>query len=166
MALRRLGEVCYTMRMRTSAMRMLPEALDQVSGPSRQWRDGREETLVAFARAAITINMPQTALGITARIGHAERRGMIETEVTRWLLARGQLTRAEEVAYAIGHTAMHEWAMAEVAVGHVYAGDAARGSGARHAQDRDGNCVGAHRAGSEAARRGDQHADRAARADQ
>src|SRR5258706_60986 len=39
---------------------------------------------------------------------------------------RGQRTRAEEVAYAIGHQPMHEWAMAEVAVGHVRAGDAAR----------------------------------------
>lgn len=127
-ALRRLGEVCYALRMRASAMRMLSEALDlETPGPSRQWRDEREETLVAFARAAVAIDMPQTALGITARISHAERRGMIETEVVRWLLERGQRTRAEEVAYAIGHTAMHEWAMAEVAVGHARAGDFARG---------------------------------------
>jgi len=128
LALRRLGEVCYALRMRASAMRMLSEALDlEVPGLPRAWRDEREETLVGFARAAIAIDMPQTALGITARIGHAERRGMIETEVVRWLLARNQRTRAEEVAYAIGHTTMHEWAMAEVAVGHVRAGDPPRG---------------------------------------
>ena len=83
---------------------MLSEALDlEMQGLPRTWRDEREETLVAFARAAVAINAPDTALGITARIGHAERRGMIETEVVRWLLARGQRTRAEEVAYALGH---------------------------------------------------------------
>jgi len=127
-ALRRLGEACYGLRMRASAMRMLSEALDlEAPGPPRSWRDEREETLVAFARAANMIDLPQTALGITARINHAERRGMIETEVVRWMLAHGERTRAEEVAYAIGHLAMHEWAMAEVAVGHARAGDTARG---------------------------------------
>ena len=127
-ALRRLGEACYGLRMRASAMRMLSEALDlEAPGPPRTWRDEREETLVAFARAANAIDLPQTALGITARISHAERRGMIETEVVRWMLAHGERTRAEEVAYAIGHLAMHEWAMAEVAVGHARAGDTARG---------------------------------------
>jgi hypothetical protein len=127
LALRRLGEVCYAQGMRAPAMRMLSEALDlEAPGLPRVWRDEREETLVAFARAAVAIDATDTALGITARIGHAERRGMIETEVVRWLLARGQRTRAEEVAYAIGHQPMHEWAMAEVSVGHVRAGDAAR----------------------------------------
>jgi hypothetical protein len=126
-ALRRLGEACYGLRMRASAMRMLSEALDlEAPGPPRTWRDEREETLVAFARAANLIDLPQTALGITARISHAERRGMIETEVVRWMMAHGERTRAEEVAYAIGHLAMHEWAMAEVAVGHARAGDTAR----------------------------------------
>ncbi len=123
-ALRQLGEACYGLRMRASAMRMLSEALDlEAPGPPRTWRDEREETLIAFARAATAIDLPQTALGITARISHAERRGMIETEVVRWMLAHGERTRAEEVAYAIGHLAMHEWAMAEVAVGHARAGD-------------------------------------------
>src|SRR4029079_12606522 len=85
-ALRRLGEVCYALRMRASAMRMLSEALDlEAPGAPRGWRDEREETLVAFARAAIAIDLPQTALGITARINHPERRGMIETEVVRWM---------------------------------------------------------------------------------
>jgi hypothetical protein len=126
-ALRRRGEACYAQRMRASAMRMLSEALDlDAPGSTRARRDEREETLVAFARAASAIDLPQTTLGITARISHAERRGMIETEVVRWMLAHGERTRAEEVAYAIGHQAMHEWAMAEVAVGHARAGDIAR----------------------------------------
>jgi len=127
LVLRRLGEACYSQGMRAPAMRMLSEALDlEAPGLPRIWRDEREETLVAFARAAVAIDATDTALGITAQIGHAERRGLIETEVVRWLLARGQRTRAEEVAYAIGHQPMHEWAMAEVAVGHVRAGDTAR----------------------------------------
>lgn len=127
LALRRLGEVCYVHRMRIPAMRMLSEALDlEVQGLPRTWREECEEVLVALARAAVAINAPDTALGITARIVHAERRGLIETEVVRWLLAHGQRTRAEEVAYAIGHAGMHEWAMAEVAVGHMRAGDATR----------------------------------------
>lgn len=126
-ALRRLGEVCYSMRMRTSAMRMLSEALDlEVPGLPRSWRDQREAVLVAFARAAIAMGMSDTALGITVRIGHAERRGLIETEAIRWLLTRDQRKRAEEVAYAIGHEGMHEWAMAEVAVGHARAGNRVR----------------------------------------
>lgn len=124
LALRHLGEVCYSLRMRAPAMRMLSEALDlEAPGPTRQWRDQHEETLVALARAAIDIGAPDTALGITTRIVHAERRGMIETEVVRWLIAHGRLSRAEEVAYAIGHPGNHDWAMAEVAVAHAHAGD-------------------------------------------
>ena len=124
LALRNLGEVCYALRMRAPAMRMLSEALDlEAPGPTRQWRDLHEETLVALARAAIGIGAPDTALGITTRIVHAERRGMIETEVVRWLIAHRRLSRAEEVAYAIGHPGNHDWAMAEVAIAHARAGD-------------------------------------------
>lgn len=123
LALRRLGEVCFEHGMRAPAMRMLASALDlEVPGLPRAWIDAREETLVAFARAAIAADSPDMALGITTRITHAERRGMIETEVVRWLLAHGALTRAEEVAYAINHGHTHEWAMAEVAVGQARAG--------------------------------------------
>jgi len=76
LALRRLGEVCYAQRMRIPAMRMLSEALDlEVQGLPRTWREECEEVLVAFARAAVTINAPDTALGITARIAHAEEPG-------------------------------------------------------------------------------------------
>ncbi|MGQ9826585.1 MAG: hypothetical protein ACUVSW_01835 [Roseiflexus sp.] len=124
LALRHLGEVCYTLRMRAPAMRMLSEALDlEAPGPTRQWRDQHEETLVALARAAIGIGAPDTALGITTRIVHPERRGMIETEVVRWLIAHGRRSRAEEVAYAISHPGNHDWAMAEVAIAHARAGD-------------------------------------------
>lgn len=124
LALRQLGEVSYALRMRAPAMRMLSEALDlEAPGPTRRWLDQREETLVALARAAISIDAPDTALGITTRIVHTERRGMIETEVVRWLIAHERRGRAEEVAYAIGHAGNHEWAMAEVAVGHARAGD-------------------------------------------
>jgi hypothetical protein len=123
-ALRGLGEVCYAFRMRATAMRMLSEALDlETHALPRSWRDDREETLVALARAAVAHGWPDTALGITTLITHAERRGLVDTEVVRWLLAHGQRTRAEEVAYAIGHAGTHEWAMAEVAVGHARAGD-------------------------------------------
>ncbi len=127
LALRRLGEVFHDHGMRAPAMRMLAAALDlEVPGLPRTWRDEREETLVAFARAAIDAGAPDFALGITTRITHQERRGMIETEVVRSMLSLGTLTRAEEVAYAITHENTHEWAMAEVAVGHARAGDHAR----------------------------------------
>ncbi len=126
-ALRWLGEASHEHGMRATAMRMLSEALDlEVPGLPRPWIDEREETLVALARAAIGINAPDMALGVTTRITHAERRGLIETEVVRHLLATRQLTRAEEVAHAIGHPHTHEWAMAEVAVGHARNGNTAR----------------------------------------
>ncbi len=127
LVLRRLGEICYEQSMRVQAMRMLSEALDlEVPGLPRSWRDEREEAQVTLARAAITAGSPDMALGITVRITHPERRGLIETEVVRWLLARGMLTRAEEVAHAIGHEHTHEWAMAEVAAGHARSGHTRR----------------------------------------
>ncbi len=127
LVLRRLGEVCYTLRMRAPAMRMLSEALDlETQGLPRSWRDEREEAMVALARAAIAAGAFDTALGITTLITHPERRGLIDTEVVRHLLANAEYTRAEEVAYAITHLGTHEWAMAEVAVGHARAGDSLR----------------------------------------
>jgi tetratricopeptide (TPR) repeat protein len=129
LALRRLGETCYTLRMRAPAMRMLSEALDlEIQGMPRSWRDEREELLVALARAAIAHGASHIALGITTLIAHTERRGLVDTEVVRYLLAHGEFTRAEEVAYAIGHAGSHEWALAEVAVGHARVSDPARAS--------------------------------------
>lgn len=125
--LRLLGETCYSLGMRAPAMRMLSEALDlEAQGQPRSWRDEREELLVALSRAAIAHGWNNTALGITTLITHAERRGLIDTEVVRALLDANQLTRAEEVAYAIGHPNAHDWAMAEVAVGHARTGDIER----------------------------------------
>lgn len=127
LVLRRMGEVCFERGMRAQAMRMLSEVLDlEVPGLPRSWRDEREEAQVALARVAIALEAPDRALGITVRIGHAERRGMIETEVVRALIVADNLTRAEEVAHAIVHEHTHEWAMAEVAVGHARAGNAGR----------------------------------------
>ncbi|GAB4114678.1 MAG: hypothetical protein Fur005_18410 [Roseiflexaceae bacterium] len=126
-ALRRLGETCYALRMRASAMRMLSEALDlEGQGLPRSWRHEREEVLVALARAATHAGSPNIALGITTLILHPERRGLIETEVVRYLIAHHDYTRAEEVAIAIGHAGTHEWAVAEVAVAHSRAGDTER----------------------------------------
>jgi hypothetical protein len=125
--LRQLGEVCHEQRMRASAMRMLAEALDlEVAGQPRSWREAREDALVALARTALSHSEPDIALGITVRINHIERRGLIETEVVRALIGDQQLTRAEEVAYAIGHESMHEWAMAEVAVAQARGGNRER----------------------------------------
>ena len=127
LVLRRLGESCFERGMRSYAMRMLSEALDlEVPGVPRSWRDEREETQVALARAAITAAAPDLALGITVRIAHAERRGLVETEVVRYLIAGGNLIRAEEVAHAIGHEHTHEWAMAEIAAGHARPGNTSR----------------------------------------
>ncbi len=125
--LRRLGDACYTLNLRAPAMRMLSEALDlEHQGLPRSWHVEREETLVALARAAIAHGSPAIALGITTLIAHPERRGLIDTEVVRHLIADTHLTRAEEVAYAISHTSTHEWAMAEVAVAWARSGDQAR----------------------------------------
>ena len=125
--LRSFGEACYALGMRAPAMRMLSEALDlEVQGLPRSWHDEREELLVALSRAAIAHGWHNTALGITTLITHAERRGMMDTEVVRALINARQLTRAEEVAYAIAHPSAHDWAMAEVAVGHARAGDQER----------------------------------------
>ncbi len=122
--LRTFGEACYALGMRAPAMRMLSEALDmEVQGLPRSWHDEREELLVALSRAAIAHGWNDTALGITTLITHAERRGMIDTEVVRALIDAKQLTRAEEVAYAIAHPSAHDWAMAEVAVAHARSGD-------------------------------------------
>lgn len=127
LVLRRIGEVCFERGIKSHAMRMLSEALDlEVPGLPRSWRDEREEAQVALARAAITAHAPDRALGITMRIANPERRGMVETEVVRDLIAGEKLTRAEEVAHAIGHAHTHEWAMAEVAAGHARAGQTRR----------------------------------------
>jgi tetratricopeptide (TPR) repeat protein len=103
--------------MRAAAMRLLSQALDmEEQDPPRTWRDEREQLLMALARTAVEGGAIDDALTIGGRISHAERRGMIETEVVRALLAAGALERATAVAGSIGHDGMREWAISEVAV--------------------------------------------------
>jgi len=124
--LRRLGEVCYSARMRTAAMRLLSQALDiEEQSPSRAQVDERESLQAALARAALAIGNADAALAIGARIAHDERRGLVQTEVVRELLAAGDHGRAQAVAQAIGHESMQAWAVAEVAVAQARAGNAA-----------------------------------------
>ena len=123
--LRRLGEVCYGARMRASAMRLLSRALDLEANPvSHGWREQREQLFVALANAALSIGKTAVALAIGERIEHLERRAMVETQVTRHLIAVGDLDRARRVAHGIVHESMAAWARAEVTVALTRAGDA------------------------------------------
>jgi tetratricopeptide (TPR) repeat protein len=123
--LRRLGETCYSARMRTSAMRLLSRALDLEANPTSQaWREQREQLFVALATAAINLGEISVALAIGERIEHLERRAMVETQVTRHLIATGELDRARRVARGILHESMGAWARAEVAVALTRADDA------------------------------------------
>jgi hypothetical protein len=123
--LRRLGETCYSARMRSSAMRLLSRALDLEANPvSRGWREQREQLFVALATAAIGLGEIAVALAIGERIEHLERRAMVETQVARQLIAAGDLDRARRVARGILHESMGAWARAEVAVALTRAGDA------------------------------------------
>ena len=126
LTLRRLGEVCYANRMRTSAMRLLSQALDlEEQTPSRAQVEEREGIQVALARAALVHADADAALAICGRIAHGERRGLVQTEVARTLLAAGNRDRAQTVALAIGHESMRAWAVAEVAVAQARAGNVA-----------------------------------------
>jgi hypothetical protein len=122
--LRRLGEICYNSRMRSSAMRLLSRALDLEAAPtSRAWRDTRESLLAALAAAALDLGSVDTAVAIAERTEHLERRAQIETQVVRELLAVGERDRAQRLARAILHESMGAWARAEVGVDLVRAGD-------------------------------------------
>ncbi|MFV9503633.1 MAG: hypothetical protein AB4911_03620 [Oscillochloridaceae bacterium umkhey_bin13] len=122
--LRRLGEICYNSRMRSSAMRLLSRALDLEATPtSRAWRDSREALHAALATAALDLGDAEIALTIAERIEHLERRAMVETQVVRHLLAQGDHARAQRQARAILHESMGAWARAEVGVALIRAGD-------------------------------------------
>lgn len=122
--LRRLGEICYNNRMRSSAMRLLSRALDLEASPtSRAWRDTRESLLAALAAAALDRGSADTAMAIAERTEHLERRAQIETQVVRELLATGERDKAQRIARGILHESMGAWARAEVAVDLVRAGD-------------------------------------------
>ncbi|PDW01606.1 hypothetical protein [Candidatus Viridilinea mediisalina] len=123
--LKRVGEVCYGANMRSSAMRLLSRALDLEASPlSRAWRDSREALHATLASAALTCADVDSALRITERIEHLERRAMVETEAVRYLLQTGDHLRAQRLARAILHETMGAWARAEVGVALVRAGDA------------------------------------------
>lgn len=122
-ALRQIGEACYNNGMRNSAMRLLSRALDLEAQPeSRSWRDQREQVQATLAGAALQLAAVDTALEISSRISHVERRGLTETQVVRWLIERGELERAENVARAIAHESHGAWARSEVVVALARAG--------------------------------------------
>lgn len=124
--LRQLGEACYGLQMRTSAMRLLSQALD-IEEHKRPllWREQREQLFAALAGHALTLGSTEVALEIGARIGHLERRGMVETQVMRWLLEQADLARAQAIARQIEHENLGAWAQAEVAIHLARAGDLA-----------------------------------------
>lgn len=116
-ALRQIGEACYNNGMRTSAMRLLSRALDlEALAESRSWRDQREQVQATLAGAAMRLAAVDTALEISARISHVERRGLTETQIVRWLIEHGDFERAEKIARAIAHESHGAWARSEVVV--------------------------------------------------
>jgi tetratricopeptide (TPR) repeat protein len=56
-------------------------------------------------------------------MGHTERRGMVQTQVMRWLLQRGELEHARALVSQIEHESLAAWAQAEVAVTLARTGD-------------------------------------------
>lgn len=115
--LRRLGEACYSVNMRSAAMRLLSRALDLEAQPvSRAWRDARDQMIEALATACIEAHDPDQALVCAERIDLLERRAHVETLVVRYLLNNGQYDRAWRLARSILHENRAAWAQAEVAV--------------------------------------------------
>jgi hypothetical protein len=115
--LRQLGEACYALGMRSSAMRLLSRALDLEEKPtSRSWREQRDQLLATLATHSLELDDLEGGLEIATRIEHLERRAQIETLAVRRLLAKKELTRAQKVARAILHESMGAWARAEVGV--------------------------------------------------
>jgi tetratricopeptide (TPR) repeat protein len=121
---RKLGEACYAAKMRSSAMRLLSQALDlEEQRIPASWQEQRDQLLTALARAALDQHEVDAALEISGYIGHIEKRGMAETVVVRHLLGIGELLQARRVAGAIHHESLGAWAMAEVAVAQARSGD-------------------------------------------
>ncbi|NCC30693.1 MAG: hypothetical protein EOM24_01570, partial [Chloroflexia bacterium] len=121
--LRRLGEICYTNRMRPTAMRLLSRAIDLEANPfARAWHESRATLHMALAQAALRLGDVETTLAITGRIEHLERRAMVETEVVRHLVTLGAWDEARLLACGMMHETMGAWARAEVGVALVRAG--------------------------------------------
>ncbi len=115
--LRQLGEACYSVNMRSAAMRLLSRALDLEAQPvSRAWRDLRDQVVLALASACVEAGAIEQALACAEQIELLERRAHIETLVVGRLLAEGQYDRAWRLSRAILHEHRAAWAQAEVAV--------------------------------------------------
>jgi tetratricopeptide (TPR) repeat protein len=136
--LRQMGEACYSLKMRTSAMRLLSQALDiEEQKLPAAWREQREQLHTALASATLELGDVDGALAIAARISHTERRGMVQTHVMRWLLQRGELERARALVSQIEHESLAAWAQTEVAVTLARAGDRTAAESLLHAIDSD-----------------------------
>ncbi len=115
--LRRMGEACHNQNMRTSAMRLLSQALDiEAQKTPAAWNEQREQMYATLAQTALELGQVDIALDIGARISHTERRGMVQTQVVRWLLSRNEVIQAQMTASRIDHESLASWARAEVAV--------------------------------------------------
>ncbi len=117
LVLRQVGEACYALRMRTSAMRLLSQALDieELKFPAA-WHEQRDTLHTELACTALQHTDVAVALQIARRIAHLERRGALETEIVRWLLEHEQYAAAQQLANQIEHTSMQAWAQSEVVV--------------------------------------------------
>ncbi len=122
--LRQLGETCYSSRMRTSAMRLLSQALDmEEQRLPAMLRDQHDHALVALVEVALAHAAVDDALAISEHIVHKEQRGMAETKVVRFLLEQGELVRARKVASNITHESLGAWSLAEVVAAVAQSGD-------------------------------------------
>lgn len=122
--LRQLGETCYQAKLRTSAMRLLSQALDlEEQRVPPAWREQRDQVLNKLVQSALDIGAVDSAQEISEYIEHVERRGMAETLIVRWLLAHGELVRARKIATAISHENLTAWAQAEVVIAFAQVGD-------------------------------------------
>ncbi|WP_322487933.1 hypothetical protein [Chloroflexus sp.] len=122
--LRQLGEACYSVNMRSAAMRLLSRALDLEAQPvSRAWRDARDQAIEALATACFEAGDVERALACAEQIDLLERRAHVETLVVRRLLADGQYDHAWRLSRAILHENRAAWAQAEVAVALARIGD-------------------------------------------
>ncbi len=115
--LRQLGEACYSVNMRSAAMRLLSRALDLEAQPvSRAWRDARDQAIEALATACLDAGDIERTLACAELIDLLERRAQVQTLVVRRLLADGQYDQAWRLSRAILHENRAAWAQAEVAV--------------------------------------------------
>ncbi|NJP05971.1 MAG: hypothetical protein HC837_10285 [Chloroflexaceae bacterium] len=121
--LRQLGEACFGLGMRLSAMRLLSQALDveDYRVPST-WQEQRETLLMALTTAALSLEAVAAAQTIAQRIGHTPRRGMAQKQIVDWLLQRGELGKAQAVQ-TIEDESLSAWTQAEVAVAMARAGE-------------------------------------------